>query len=552
MKRIIAMLLVCVMMLACFTACGGNTDTTAPADNSGDTAAPAADNAAESGAKVLNSVLKANISTMDCKDTTKDYFVPMNINSRLFDILVHADGTNEIVNSLCSGYEVSEDGTVYTLQLREDVTFSNGEPLTAEDVIFTFEHLLAADSVNADIPLEVVGAQAYMDGEADSVEGLAADGDYTVIITLGAANAGFIAELTSAQMGILDKTSTEAASNFGINVEETIGCGPYIVTEWVDNDHLTLVRNDSFWGETPDVEECIVHFVPDASTQDLMYQNGELDIVDLDYIDASIVSATYLTQYADNVISRQRAALSYMAMNANDQYLSDVNVRKAIQMSIDREAILETVYNGQGVIENAIIPASIVGYNANGTEITYDPEGAKALLAEAGYGEGEISIELSFDESANPNVKLVYQIIQQQLQAVGINAEIKSYDEASWLATRKAGEMCTFLATWTFDYNDPANIMYTFFGSEDKTTSRSLNYARTDIMDRVAAASSIVDDDERYAEYQELENIIVHEDAAWVPLYALTHMFAISDNVESFEPHWAGYGDFYIADVVMK
>ena len=142
--------------------------------------------------------------------------------------------------------------------------------------------------------------------------------------------------------------------------------------------------------------------------------------------------------------------------------------------------------------------------------------------------------------------------MQQNLQAIGVNATIKAYDESSWLDLRKAGEMDSFIANWTMDYNDPANIMYTFFGSAAKTSIRSLNYANEEVMARVAAASSITDDAERMAEYQALEKQIVEEDAAWVPLLGNVHLFAVGERVESFIPYWAGYSNFYAKDVVLK
>ena len=142
--------------------------------------------------------------------------------------------------------------------------------------------------------------------------------------------------------------------------------------------------------------------------------------------------------------------------------------------------------------------------------------------------------------------------MQQNLQAIGINAGIKSYDESSWLDLRKSGEMDSFIATWTMDYNDPANIMYTFFGSAAKTRIRSLNYSDTEVMARVAAASGITDDAKRMAEYQALEKKIVVDDAAWVPLLGSTHLFAIGDRVESFIPYWAGFSNFYVNDVTLK
>lgn len=504
------------------------------------------------GEKVLDVALAEDITTLDVMQTSNDYLVPMNIFDRLFEVNVLEDGSTEIVPSLCTEYKVSDDGLTYTFVLKEGVKFSNGEDFTAEDVEYTFMHLLSPESQNADIALEVKGAQDFMDGNADKVEGITVDGDNQISVTLAAPNAGFIAELTSPAMSIIDKTTVESASDYGINVEESVGTGPYMVSEWENNDHITLVRNNNYWGEAPTTDTCIIHIVPDASTQNLMYQNGELDILDLDCLDSSIVASTYETQYSDKLASRDRLSLTYMMLNENNEYLSDPIVRQALQMSIDRQAILDGVYGGKGHLENGIIPKGVLGHNENGTEITYDPEGAKKLLEEAGYKDGDITFEMAYDSSTGANPQMVDQIIQQQLKEVGINMEIKTYDQSSWLDTRKAGELDSYTGTWTMDYNDPANIMATFFGSEDNVVLRSNNYKDTDVISRVAAASSIVNDDERYAEYQNLEEKIVHEDYAWVPMYALSHMFAIGDEVESFVPHWAGYSNFHIKDVTMK
>lgn len=504
------------------------------------------------GEKVLDIALAEDVTTMDVMGTSNDYLVPLNIYDRLFEVNVLEDGSTEIIGSLCTDYTVSEDGLTYTFTLREGVKFSNGEDFTAEDVEFTIMHLLSPESQNADISLEIKGAQEFMDGAADTVEGITVDGDYQISVTLAAPNAGFLAELTAPAMSIIDKTTVEGAANFGIAVEESVGTGPYVVTEWVNNDHITLVRNENYWGEATSVDSCVIHIVPDASTQNLMYQSGELDIIDLDNQDASIIASTYETQYADKLIYKDRLSLTYMMMNENNEFLSDPVVRQAIQMSVDRQTILDAVFGGKGHVENGIIPTGVLGHNDNGTVITYDPEGAKKLLADAGYAEGQIAFEMAYDSSTGANTQMVDQIIQQQLAAVGISMEIKTYDQSSWLAARKAGELDSYTGTWTMDYNDPANIMGTFFGSADNVVLRSNNYKDQEIIDRVAAASSIVNDDERYAEYQALEEKIVHEDYAWVPMYALSHTFAIGEEVESFVPHWAGYSDLFIKDVTMK
>ena len=135
---------------------------------------------------------------------------------------------------------------------------------------------------------------------------------------------------------------------------------------------------------------------------------------------------------------------------------------------------------------------------------------------------------------------------------MGIHAEIKSHEHSAWLALRSSGEMDSFVARWGMDYNDPANIMYTFFGNADVSKGRSLNYADTEVMARVSAARAIVDDQEREAEYQALEKKLIQEDAAWIPMFAELHLFAIGERVASFIPHWAGFTDFYAADFVLK
>ena len=480
MRRFVFVSLICVSILA-MTACG-STRATTPTPGSNGTAV-------EQG--VLRVAALYDISTMDVSQTTDDYMVPMNVFDRLFESEVQSDGSTAIVSSLCESHMVSDDGLTYTFTLKDGIVFSNGNALTADDVQYTFERLLTAGGVNDDIPLEVVGAEALQNGEADTLEGFAVIDDTHFSITLNTANAGFLAELTSPAMSIVDKETVESVANFGLSCEDTVGTGPYKVTEWVVNDHFTLEYNDKYWGDVPSVKKAIVSIIPDPSTQNLMYQNGELDIIDLEALDSSIVEATYKAQYADKLVVSSRVGLTYFALNENNQYLSDVNVRKALQMAVDADTIVSSIYAGNAMVENGIIPKGVWGFNKDLTRSAYDPEGAKALLADAGYADGEISFELSMDSSASSNLQLVYQVVQQNLQAIGINAGIKSYDESSWLDLRKSGEMDSFIATWTMDYNDPANIMYTFFGSAAKTRIRSLNYSDTEVMARVAAASGI-------------------------------------------------------------
>ena len=500
---------------------------------------------------LLRTAILYEITTMDVAQTSDDYMIPINVFDRLFETR-SVNGNTEVVKSLVTDYTLSDDGLTYEFTLREGVVFSNGSALTASDVQFSFERLLKVAKENTEIPLEIVGGEAVMKGEADSLEGFKVKDDTHFSITLSAPNAGFLAELSAPAMSIVDAETMANAPKFGSEPADTIGSGPYIVTEWVSNDHYTLVYNEKYWGEEPSVKKVIVKVIAEATTQDLMFQNGELDIIDLQNLDSAVVDGTYKSKPADRLVSTPKIGLTYLLMNESNQYLKDVRVRKAIGMAIDVDLIIKGIFMGDAQREKGIIPTGIWGHNDALEGFTYDPEGAKALLKEAGYAEGQISFELALDSGANTSTQLVYASISEQLKAVGIEATVKSYDHSSWLALRSSGEMDSFVARWGMDYNDPANIMYTFFGSEENSKGRSLNYPDKDIIARVSAVRFIVDDAEREAEYRALEKKLIEEDAAWVPMFTELHLWCLGDRVASFTPHWAGFSDFYITDVVLK
>ena len=552
LKRIVTVAILLAMAAVLLTGCGQkqetapaeNTETAVPAEST-ETAAPA--EGSEPG--LLRTAILYDISTMDVAETTDDYLIPMNVFDRLFETRP-ANGSSEVVKSLVTDYSVSEDGLTYDFTLREGVVFSNGSPLTASDVKFSFERLLKAAKKNTEIPLEILGGEAVMKGEAESLEGFVIKDDIHFSITLAAPNAGFPAELSAPAASIVDAETM--SPGFGKEPAETIGSGPYIVTEWVSNDHYTLVYNEKYWGNEPSVKKLVVRVIADATTQDLMFRNGELDIIDLQNLDSAIVAGTYKTKPADRIVSTPKVGLTYLLMNENNPYLKDVKVRRAIGMAIDVDQLIQGVFMGDAQRENGIIPTGVWAHNDAMKGFAYDPEGAKALLREAGYAEGEIKFELAMDSTANTSIQLVYAFISEQLKAVGIEATVSSYEHSAWLALRSSGEMDSFVARWGMDYNDPANIMYTFFGSEENSKGRSLNYPDKEIIARVSAVRSIVDDAEREAEYQALDKKLIEEDAAWIPMFAELHLWCLGDRVASFTPHWAGFTDFYAADVVLK
>lgn len=503
--------------------------------------------------KILHVGWAKEIQTMDVHKTTDNYAIPLSVFDRLLEVELKDNGSTELVPSIAKEYSVSDDGLVYSFVLRDDVKFSDGTPLTSQDVEATFTRMFALpESVQTDYTTCIKGAQDILDGKADTLSGFHVTDDTHFEITLNEPFAGFLALLATPTCSIMSKKNLEeAGTDFGMVPEKTIGSGAYMVAEWKTFEGFKLVRNPNYWGEPGSADEVDIKIYPEAASMNMAFKNGDIDILDCDFLDSTTIESDYSGDEYRKV-SVNRLGTYYIIMNQDIKPLKDPLVRKAMQMAVDRQSILDSIYGGRGSLVDGIYPAGSIGYNEdNQGWLTYDPEGAKKLLAQAGYKKG-FKLELAADAAAPENVMNSLQIVQQNFSDIGIKAHIQNYDESSWLDLRKSGMMQCFSALWTLDYNDPSNIIEPFFGSAEAARGRSLNYKNKDVMKRVQKAKTIIDDDKRLAEYAELEKIIVNADAAWIPLFTLEHQFIINDRIEKFVPYWAGYSDFNVYGVTMK
>ena len=498
-------------------------------------------NEALSSDNIVRTAIKSDIQTIDMHKTSNNYMVPLNVFDRLVEVEVK-DGKSEIVPSLAKSWDISEDGKTYILHLMEGVKFHNGEDFKADDVVYSLNRIVTVQgAVNSGFVSQIEGFDELANGVATELSGVKAIDDYTIEIKLKEPYAGFMASLAAAPVSILDeKTTTMAGDKFGIEPEFTVGTGPFKLKEWKLNEGIELVKNENYWKEAPKIDGVEIKVVPDTETQNIMFRNGELDILDLDYMVDYI--PTYKQEFKDNLVSVPRVGITYFTFNENIEPLNNVNIRKALSMAIDRQAIVDSMYNGTASIENGIFPKGLIGHNENIEAIEYNTEKAKEILAAEGYPNG-FDMEIAIDSASSDTTKSVLEIISEQLSEIGVNASLKTYDESTWLATRKAGELGSFMSIWTADYNDPDNFIYTFFGTDENTKLRSLNYKDKEVIDRVAKARAIINEDERIKEYQALEKKIISEDRAWLPMYAKEHYFALGKSISNFTPNWAGISD---------
>lgn len=541
-KKLLSFTLVLVMIVTCLAGCGGG------GSDAGSGGVKYDDGFGEN---VLRITYDHENESGDPRQTTADYIIQINIFDTLIQMVSNADGSTELKPGAAESYTVSDDGLTYSFKLREGIKYTNGEEMTSDDVLYTIDSMMDPERAtkNSDWFTMLVGAQDVLDGNADTVEGkgIIIHDDYNFDLVLNESYAPFLSVLSVPGWSILNREACDAADEagggktgtyFGSEPEYTIGSGPFVLKEWVLNDHIYLEANKDYWQGAPKIDGILIKVVSDSETEQMMFEKGQTDIFDLDNARRLIKEYESSDEWKDNVVHKVTFGTMYLTFNENIAPFDDVRVRKALQIGINRQEILDSVYEGAGVLAKGIFPESMVGYNKDLPEIEYDPEGAKALLAEAGYADGfDMEVACTADEAQD-----VFQILQQQLAEYNINLKITQMDEASWYDIRSTGELPMYRSTWYGDFNDPDNFIYTFFSSAS-TKSRSFNYKNTDAIKRIEAARHMIDPDERIAEYRDLEKIVVQDDAAWIPLFHMDKVRVVQDRVKNFVPHWAGWGD---------
>ncbi|MBR1558938.1 MAG: ABC transporter substrate-binding protein [Clostridia bacterium] len=491
-------------------------------------------------------------NTVDPQCTDDFYDVALNVFDRLVEVEADPDGASRIVPSLAKSWEISDDGLIYTFHLHPGVTFSNGAPLTASDVEYTLVRALThPDSYSGDIGEFILGSDALRDGSAQTLEGFEAQGDLDFTITLSLPYAAFLAILSIPGASILDEETTRAAGDrFGRDPGVTVGTGPFVFSEWNAANDIVLTANPGCWSGAPGCDGVVMRFVTDSEAKRLMFEDGKLDILDLENLGTDAEFFMRGDIYQDQLRYGNRVGLTYIALNESIAPLDDVRVRRALQLALDRHALLMSAYGGRGTIENGIYPHGLIGFDPDLPEIPYDPQAAAALLEEAGYADG-FDLEISVEDDAS-NYRELLELAASMWRKVGVRASITTLGRDEFSEKRRGGGIACYASRFSVDFNDPDAIIYVFFGDADNARSRSLCYDNEAVIQRVADACAIVDEDARIAEYRELERVIVQEDCAWIPLFSNQHYFIVNPRVRNFRVAWNGWTNTQYRDVVIE
>ncbi len=491
--------------------------------------------------QMLRLAITGDPRTIDVQMTTDEYTIPLNVYDRLVEAETIAPGQSKILPSLAESWDISEDGKTYTLHLRKGVLFHNGEELTADDVVYTYDRMLnpATKALNTDILDFVEGAKARLDGTAPTVTGLQAVDKYTVKIVLTQPYAAFIALLASPQASIYNRKFTEPLGDkYGLSPDTVNGTGPFVLTDYTLNDSQRMEANEKYFKGRSKLDSVLIRVVPDAETMRMLFESDEIDVFDTDSAITQIPYFTKSEKWKDQIRKGPVAGLNYYHINQKIKPFDDVRVRKAFQMGINRQEILDKMFYGEGQLENGILPSGVACYTP-ATPIEYNPKKAKELLVEAGYPDG---VDIAFSQVSSWSSKWVdlNQLVQAQLRESGFNTEIKVVDESAYYDMRKGGTINNYPQVWSADFNDPDNFFYTFF-SKSGTSVRGFNNDDQEVFDGIEKARGMTNPDERCKLYEQLTERIVQTDAAWVPLFSLNHLFIVQPRVKNFVVPWNGW-----------
>ncbi|HWI52658.1 MAG TPA: ABC transporter substrate-binding protein [Symbiobacteriaceae bacterium] len=527
----LAMALITILALA-LSACSSGTKTP---DKSTPTPTPSTP-----AAKTLTIGILTDPGTADGQMTTEEYLMPLNIFDRLVEVETTGPGQSKLVPGLAEKWDVTPDGKTYTFFLRKGVKFHNGDELTADDVLYTFDRMLnpKTKALNTDFLDMIEGASDRMDGKADSTKGLKVVDKNTIQITLSTPFAPFLAGLATPGVGIYSKKATEAAGDkFGQN---PVGTGPFKLKKWDYNSQLVLEAFPDYFRGKAGIDQIIAKVIPSADTQRMEFEAGTLDVFDLDNARTQITYFKNSDKWKNQIVSGPRVGTYYYAMNQVVKPLDNIKIRQAIQYGINRELLLEKFYYNTGVPAKGVLAPGLAGYNAGLPGFPYDKAKAAQLVKDSGVANPTIDV---WQVTDSPDTLKINEAVQAMLGEIGIKLNIKQVDSATWSATRKTGnQMAMYHSNWSADFNDPDNFLYTFFAPKN-SVARSWNEKNQKVFDILEQCRTITNMEQRYKLYQDAEKMIVYDDAAYVPLFHLQHLFVVAPKVKNFKVSWNGWSN---------
>ncbi len=448
------------------------------------------------------------------------------------------DSVDTVVPGLATSWEISDDGLVYTFTLAEEAVFSSGDPVTAEDVVFSFNRLKY-----------IKGNPSFLTETIASVE---APDARTVVLTLTRPDPAILAKLVFSAFSVVNRKVVEAQGGTAAEdaattdqAEEWLnqnsaGSGPYLLEKWEPGVETVLVRNPNFWGEPGKVERVVFRNIPEAATQKIQLEAGDIDIA----MDLSADQVASLEANPDVVVYQGLSdTLVFLKGNQDPDIggpMSDPTVQLAVRYALDYEGIRQLA-GGQSVTPASMLPVGFLGAYPPNSGIQRDVERARALLAEAGYPDG-LAVELAYPDFtfAGVNFGTFAQKVQADLNEAGFQVTLAPAEVQVALEAYRQGTEPFGLWLWLPDYRDPLDYVEFLpggvVGKRLNWTDENADPAILELRDQLKVA---VDPDLRVELFRQMQDYLM-EKGPYAPILQPGIQIGLSSRVQGFvyNPQW--------------
>jgi dipeptide transport system substrate-binding protein len=441
----------------------------------------------------------------------------------IYNRLVEFDrGTTNVIPGLATSWDISGDGLTYTFHLRPGVKFgatdyfTPSRPMNADDVVFSFQRML--DKTNKYYNYGG-GSYDYFVGMSmpDVIKSVEKVDDATVKFTLNKPNAPFLADLAMDFASVMSKEYADKLLADGhpetLNLQP-VGTGPFVYVDYQKDAVVRFKANPDYWGGKQAIDDLVFAITPDPAVRLQKLKAGECQI--MDYPSPADV-ASLKTDATLNVMQQPGLNVAYLAYNTQQKPFDDVRVRKALNMAINKQAIIDAVYQGTGQAAINPIPPTMWSYDKDIKDDPYDPDAAKKLLTDAGVTDLKMDLwAMPVQRPYQPNGRRTAELIQQDFAKVGVTVNIVTHDWAEYL--KLAGDpkhSGAVEAGWTGDNGDPDNFLAVLLGCDSVGTAGNIAawcYKPFDDVVKQAVATS--DQAARTKLYEKAQEIF-KEQAPW-------------------------------------
>ena len=466
-------------------------------------------------------------------------------------------GTTEIVPGLALHWEISDDGLAYTFHLREKVSFHSTNYFTpsrhfnADDVLYSFNR--QRDSTS---PWYKVSGGVYKYYNDMGFNSLIRDviklDDYRIKIVLNNPDSPFLSNMAMDFASILSKEYADSVMQAGtpekIDVKP-IGTGPFMFVKYERDAFIRYQAHPRYWRGRETLDKLVFAITVDPSVRYARLRAGECQVMAYP-LPTDIKSMK--KNPAINVDEQPGLNTAYWSFNLRKAPFDKLRVRQAMNYAINRQAILDVIYQGTGKIADSVIPPAIWSWKAPDNVYVYNPDRAKKLLAEAGVAGGlEIDIwAMPVQRPYNPNARKMAELIQQDLSKVGIKANIVTYEWGTYLKKSREGEHQTILLGWTGDNGDPDNFFSPLLSCAAAETGNNRSFWCNREFDNLIALARIEQDQAKRKKLYRLAEVIFKQEAPWVTIAHSVRYQPYLKNIEGLKID--PFGGIYFSGVRLK